>query len=423
MIEIEQQALFDYGTLDTDTRVFVQEKAQSIHTRLKRTAEDIIAIGQDLISVKNRLPYGQFGKWLQSEFDMTQQMAINFMRVAERINLDTFKNILKLPVSVLYVLVAPSTPDNIIEMVELGQIAPTIPAIREAKRELAQPVSSEPQTPLRFDEEDDYTPVSTPTVPFTDDVVALDAWEDDIPTIEPEDRPMPPVAPVLDPVREITEESFEQYKARMEKRQQKEQEREQRRDVNRQLIAESKSIDEALGTAKFSTIVIDPPWDWGDEGDVDQFGRATPLYGTMSLEQLLEMPVGNYADTDSHIYLWITNRSLPKGFQLLERWGFRYVTCVTWVKPHFGMGNYFRGQTEHLLFGVKGSQALKRHNAGTYFSEEDKGAYFEAPRGPKGHSSKPLVAYDLIESCSPGPYLELFARSDRPDWTSWGAEV
>jgi N6-adenosine-specific RNA methylase IME4 len=210
------------------------------------------------------------------------------------------------------------------------------------------------------------------------------------------------------------QEQFEAYLERTAKRERKEQERELRRDENRQKIAQTQTIDEALGTARFATIVIDPPWSWDDEGDADQFGRARPTYGTMSNEELLALPVDKFADTDCHLYLWITNRSLPKGFQLLESWGFRYVTCITWVKPSFGMGNYFRGQTEHLLFGVKGSQMLKRHDVGTVL---------QAPRGPKGHSSKPIESYDLIESCSPGPYLELFARSQRPDWTSWGADA
>ena len=201
---------------------------------------------------------------------------------------------------------------------------------------------------------------------------------------------------------------------RLSKRYLKEDDRELRRDENRQEIDQAQTIEEALGTAKFATIVIDPPWDWGDEGDIDQLGRATPTYGTMSIEDLSELPVGKYADEDCHFYLWITNRSLPKGFGLLEKWGARYITCITWVKPSFGMGNYFRGQTEHMLFGVKGSQSLKRKDVGTVFT---------AARGPNGHSSKPLESYTLIESCSPGPYLELFARCDRDDWTSWGAEL
>jgi N6-adenosine-specific RNA methylase IME4 len=192
----------------------------------------------------------------------------------------------------------------------------------------------------------------------------------------------------------------------------KERKREERRQENREAIAAAPSIQAVRGA--FSTIVLDPPWDWGDEGDQDQLGRARPTYGTMPFEDMLKLPVAEYADTDCHLYLWITNRSLPKGFALLDAWGFRYVTCITWVKPSFGMGNYFRGQTEHALFAVRGSQMLKRKDAGTVFT---------AARGPRGHSSKPTEFYDLVESCSPGPYLEMFARGNRNGWQSWGAEA
>jgi len=102
VIEITQQSLFDYTSLDSDTRVFVQEKAQAIHTRLKRTAEDIIAIGLDLIEVKAILQHGQFKPWLQSEFQMSYPTAINFMRVAERFGKNI--NFIHLPISVLYEL-------------------------------------------------------------------------------------------------------------------------------------------------------------------------------------------------------------------------------------------------------------------------------------------------------------------------------
>ncbi len=197
------------------------------------------------------------------------------------------------------------------------------------------------------------------------------------------------------------------------KRELKEAAREARREENRQKIASVPEPEQAaaVADAKFATIVIDPPWDWGDEGDQDQLGRARPDYGTMSIEQLERLDVGGLADDDCHIYLWITNRSLPKGFRLLEAWGFRYITALTWVKPHFGMGNYFRGQTEHVLFGVKGSQPLKRKDAGTAFT---------ADRGPGGHSSKPVSFLELVESCSPGPYVEMFSRSSRSGWVSWG---
>jgi N6-adenosine-specific RNA methylase IME4 len=192
----------------------------------------------------------------------------------------------------------------------------------------------------------------------------------------------------------------------------KESAREQRREENRELISQVPSP--ARSAAKFATIVIDPPWDWGDEGDADQLGRARPTYGTMTFEQLMSLPVENMADVDCHLYLWITNRSLSKGFALMERWGFRYITALTWCKPSIGMGNYFRGSTEHVLFGVRGSQQLKRKDVGTWFA---------APRGPNGHSSKPSDFYPLVESCSPGPYLEMFARTERAGWLAWGAEA
>lgn len=192
------------------------------------------------------------------------------------------------------------------------------------------------------------------------------------------------------------------------KREVKEQAREERREENRAKVEAVPDL--AASDARFATILIDPPWDWGDEGDADQLGRARPQYATLSHEKLLALPVASRADIDCHLYLWITNRSLPKGFSLLEQWGFRYVTLLTWVKPSFGMGNYFRGQTEHVLFGVKGSQLLKRKNVGTVF---------QFPRGGE-HSAKPTEFYDLVESCSPGPYLEIFARSQRPGWQAWG---
>lgn len=202
--------------------------------------------------------------------------------------------------------------------------------------------------------------------------------------------------PVLPVVRELNERK-----------------REERRQANRRKVAAVSDLSTITGT--FATIVIDPPWDHGDEGDRDQFGRARPDYATMSMEELLALPVGRLADdAGCHAYVWATNRSLPKGFALLNRWGFRYVTTLTWVKPRPGLGNYFRGQTEHVLFGIKGNQPLMRKDVGTVF---------HAPRGPAGHSSKPPEFFDLVESCSPGPYLELFARCERPGWGTWGESI
>jgi N6-adenosine-specific RNA methylase IME4 len=216
-------------------------------------------------------------------------------------------------------------------------------------------------------------------------------------------------APIVEAYRAgelSTNQAYQQVR-----REQKEAVREARRDENRAKVAAVPDLTVFTGVAKFATIVIDPPWDWADEGDQDQFGRARPDYGTMTIDQLERLPVADLADVDCHLYLWITNRSLPKGFRLLEAWGFRYVTALTWIKPSFGMGNYFRGQTEHVLFAVRGSQPLLRRDASTVF---------HAPRGPQGHSSKPPEFLSLVESCSPGPYVEMFARSARDGWAMWG---
>jgi N6-adenosine-specific RNA methylase IME4 len=184
-----------------------------------------------------------------------------------------------------------------------------------------------------------------------------------------------------------------------------------KREANRRKVAQAPTLDDlAASGSKFATIVIDPSWDCGDEGDVNQMGRGRPDYATMPMRKLLDLPVVEVADEDCHLYLCITNWSLPKGFVLIEEWGFHYVTTLTWVKPTYGRGNYFRGQTEHVLFGVRGSQPLKRRDVGTVF---------HTPHG-RLHGQKPDEFYELVESCSPGPYLEMFSPSGRKDWATWG---
>lgn len=188
----------------------------------------------------------------------------------------------------------------------------------------------------------------------------------------------------------------------------KETRQEERRVENAAKVEELATPLDAKGL--FQTIVIDPPWDWGDEGDVNQFGRAKPDYSTMPFDEIKNLPIDRIADENCHLYLWVTNRSLPKAFALIDAWGFRYITCLTWVKPSIGMGNYFRGSTEQILFAVKGSQPLKRHDVGTHFN---------APRGDS-HSSKPDEFYQLVESCSFAPFIDIFGRKERVGWSVWG---
>ena len=193
-------------------------------------------------------------------------------------------------------------------------------------------------------------------------------------------------------------------------RETKERRRQATRDENAAAVSTVRPLTEYVAGQTFQTIVIDPPWDWGDEGDIDQFGRGRPTYDTMSIDQIKAMPVGDVAEKNAHLYLWITNRSLPKGFDLLDAWGFRYITMLTWCKRGIGMGNYFRGSTEHILFGVCGSLEIQDRSIGTWFS---------AARADL-HSAKPAEAYDLIERASPGPWLDVFARTERAGWVTWG---
>ena len=190
--------------------------------------------------------------------------------------------------------------------------------------------------------------------------------------------------------------------------------RELRREENRRLAQAVPDLTTHVSGQRYRTIVIDPPWDAGDEGDVDQMGRAQPAYATMPLAEIAALPVAEASVAEGcHLYLWITNRSLPKGFGLLEEWGFRYLTMLTWCKPGLGVGNYFRNNTEQVLFGIKGSLPLLHQDVGTWFEAKRQGS----------HSTKPEEFYALVRRLSPGPRLEMFARAAHEGFAAWGAEA
>jgi len=157
----------------------------------------------------------------------------------------------------------------------------------------------------------------------------------------------------------------------------------------------------------YRTIVIDPPWRYGNQGTRN---AAEKQYPTMTVAEILKhtpMP----ADGPAHLYLWTTNSFIEQAFYLMRQWGFRYKTMLTWVKPQIGMGNYYRNNTEHVLFGVRGKLLTLRKDVPTAFT---------ASRGR--HSEKPDLFYDIVESMSPGPFLELFARRVRLGWHGAGNE-
>jgi len=141
----------------------------------------------------------------------------------------------------------------------------------------------------------------------------------------------------------------------------------------------------------------------------------------MSLEAIMELKVSKVAAKNAHLYLWVPNALLPEGLEVMKAWGFRYVSNIIWAKRRIdggpdgrGVGFYFRNVTEILLFGVKGSmRTLQPGRSQVNMIETRK----------REHSRKPDEQYDLIEACSPGPYLELFARHPHDRWTVWGDEA
>uniref|UniRef100_A0A6M3L5X5 Putative methyltransferase n=1 Tax=viral metagenome TaxID=1070528 RepID=A0A6M3L5X5_9ZZZZ len=166
---------------------------------------------------------------------------------------------------------------------------------------------------------------------------------------------------------------------------------------------------------KYQTILADPPWEQTMAGKYrTRHRRITELaYPTMTVDDICKLPVGDIAGVGCHLWLWTTNQFLPAGFKVMEAWGFKYLAPITWVKPS-GCGNWFVSVTQTLLFGYKEKCIfpLARYKS-TVVSTSI----------PKRHSQKPDVFYDLIESISPEPRIELFSRAKRLGWDCWGNEV
>jgi len=172
----------------------------------------------------------------------------------------------------------------------------------------------------------------------------------------------------------------------------------------------------------FATILADPPWQFQNRtGKMAPEHKRLLRYSTMELDEILELPVASLSAARSHLYLWVPNALLAEGLEVMRRWGFTYKTNVVWYKIRKdggpdgrGVGFYFRNVTEMLLFGIRGSVrtlAAGRRQVNIVATRK------------REHSRKPDEAYDLIERCSPGPYLELFARHPRAGWVQWGNEI
>ena len=174
---------------------------------------------------------------------------------------------------------------------------------------------------------------------------------------------------------------------------------------------------------KFATILADPPWQFQNRtGKVAPEHKRLNRYGTMELAEICALPVEDIADDPAHLYLWVPNALLPEGLQVMNAWGFRYVSNIVWHKIRKdggsdgrGVGFYFRNVTEVLLFGVRGK------NARTLAPGRSQVNMIQSRK--REHSRKPDEQYKLIEDCSWGPRIELFSRGARKGWTVWGNQA
>jgi N6-adenosine-specific RNA methylase IME4 len=173
----------------------------------------------------------------------------------------------------------------------------------------------------------------------------------------------------------------------------------------------------------FATILADPPWQFINRtGKVAPEHRRLSRYGTMELPAIKALPIGLACAPTAHLYLWVPNAMLPEGIEVMRAWGFQYKSNIVWHKVRKdggsdgrGVGFYFRNVTELILFGTRGK------NARTLAPGRSQVNYISSRK--REHSRKPDEQYPLIESCSPGPYLELFGRGVRAGWTTWGNQA
>lgn len=185
----------------------------------------------------------------------------------------------------------------------------------------------------------------------------------------------------------------------------------------------AKSFTEKVSGRRFGTILADPPWRFQNRtGKVAPEHQRLNRYGTMDIGMICDLPVGRVASETAHLYLWVPNALLPEGLQVMAAWGFQYKANIVWHKVRKdggpdgrGVGFYFRNTTEILLFGTRGKDARTLPPARSQVN---------IIRSMKReHSRKPDEQYKIIEACSPGPFLEMFARGSRPGWVVWGNQA
>ena len=185
----------------------------------------------------------------------------------------------------------------------------------------------------------------------------------------------------------------------------------------------SAALKKFVATKQFATILADPPWRFQNStGKIAPEHKRLSRYGTLSLAEIKALPVAAAAADTAHLYLWVPNALLAEGLAVMAEWGFTYKSNIVWHKIRKdggpdgrGVGFYFRNVTELVLFGVRGKNARTLAPGRSQVN-------FIATR-KREHSRKPDELYPIIEACSSGPYLELFARGARKGWKAWGNQA
>ena len=191
----------------------------------------------------------------------------------------------------------------------------------------------------------------------------------------------------------------------------------------KQTIGAAESLGLQFAGSQFSTILADPPWQFQNKtGKIAPEHRRLSRYSTLGLTDIVNLPISALLAPTAHLYLWVPNALLREGLDVMQAWGFTYKSNIVWHKIRKdggpdgrGVGFYFRNTTELVLFGVRGP------NARTLAPGRRQVNIIKTMK--REHSRKPDELYDVIEACSRGPYLELFARGTRQGWSAWGNQA
>lgn len=160
---------------------------------------------------------------------------------------------------------------------------------------------------------------------------------------------------------------------------------------------------------RFGTIYADPAWKYGNQGTR---AATNDHYETMTIDEICALPVKDLVADNAHLHLWTTNAFLFEAKAVMEAWGFTYKSVMLWCKPQMGIGNYWRVSHEFLLFGLRGDAPFR-----------DRGQMSWVVADRLEHSQKPGIFRDKVQDVSHGPYLEMFARTTAPGWSSWGNQI